>query len=63
MGRLYDLRHTAANRSLRTGIDVHTVSAWLAHSQPTTTLAHYSHYIGGISDAAAMQRLAEVNLD
>jgi integrase len=61
--RLYDLRHTAATRWLRSGIDVHTVSVWLGHSQPTTTLAHYSHYMGGISDAAAMQRLAEVQLD
>jgi integrase len=61
--RLYDLRHTAATRWLRSGIDIHTVSVWLGHSKPTTTLAHYSHYMGGISDAAAMKRLAEVNLD
>lgn len=61
--RIYDLRHTAATRWLRSGVDIHTVSMWLGHSKPTTTLEHYSHYMGGISDAAALQRLSEVTLD
>ncbi|MBU1251219.1 MAG: site-specific integrase [Actinobacteria bacterium] len=61
--RFHDLRHTAATRWLRSGIDVHTVSTWLGHSKPTTTLKYYSHYMGSSSDAAALLRLATTKLD
>ncbi|MGY6496636.1 MAG: tyrosine-type recombinase/integrase [Microcella sp.] len=61
--RFHDLRHTAATRWLRSGVDLHTVSAWLGHKTPAITLDHYSHYMGNASDVAALQRLATIELD
>lgn len=43
--RLHDLRHTAATLMLVRGTPVHVVARILGHSDPSTTLKRYSHYV------------------
>jgi integrase len=43
--RLYDLRHTYATHLLAEGAPITYVAAQLGHARPTTTLAHYAHWI------------------
>jgi integrase len=43
--RLYDLRHTYATHSLAGGAPITYVAAQLGHTKPTTTLAHYAHWL------------------
>ena len=43
--RLYDLRHTYASQLLAEGAPITYVAAQLGHARPTTTLAHYAHWI------------------
>jgi len=43
--RLYDLRHTYASQILAEGAPITYVAAQLRHARPTTTLAHYAHWI------------------
>jgi integrase len=43
--RLYDLRHTYAMHLLAEGAPITYVAAQLGHARPTTTLAHYAHWI------------------
>jgi integrase len=42
----YDLRHTFASLLLAKNMPLTYVSAQLGHAKPTTTLLHYSHWIG-----------------
>ncbi len=43
--RLYDLRHTCATHLLAEGAPITYVAAQLGHTKPTTTLAHYAHWL------------------
>ncbi len=43
--RVYDLRHTYATLLLAGGVPITYVAAQLGHAKPTTTLAHYAHWI------------------
>jgi Phage integrase family len=43
--RLYDLRHTYATHLLAEGAPITYVAAQLGHAKPTTTLAHYAHWL------------------
>src|SRR6266851_3644762 len=43
--RLYDLRHSYASHLLAEGAPITYVAAQLGHARPTTTLAHYAHWI------------------
>lgn len=43
--RLYDLRHTYASTLLAQGAPITYVAAQLGHAKPTTTLAHYAHWL------------------
>jgi integrase len=42
---LYSLRHTYASHLLAMGAPITYVAAQLGHAKPTTTLAHYSHWL------------------
>jgi integrase len=61
--RLYDLRHTYATHLLAEGAPITYVAAQLGHARPTTTLAHYAHWIPqdnkGWVDRLAARRAAE----
>ena len=50
---LHALRHYAGTRLIGAGVDLRTVSDFLGHSNPTTTLRFYSHAIPGSGDKAA----------
>ncbi|WP_329174401.1 tyrosine-type recombinase/integrase [Streptomyces sp. NBC_01477] len=41
------LRHTYASVQLEAGESIVSVSAWLGHSSPNITLAHYAHFMPG----------------
>jgi len=56
--RLYDLRHTFATHLLELGAPITYVAAQLGHAKPTTTLAHYAHWIPR-GDKGWVDRLAE----
>ena len=43
--RLYDLRHTSATHLLALGAPITYVAVQLGHAKPTTTLAHYAHWL------------------
>jgi len=43
--RPYDCRHTYASQLLAQGVPISYVAAQLGHANPTTTLAHYAHWI------------------
>jgi hypothetical protein len=43
--RLYDLRHTYATHLLAEGAPITYVADQLGHAKPTTTLAHYAHWL------------------
>jgi integrase len=43
--RLYDLRHTFATALLAQGAPITYVAAQMGHAKPTTTLAHYAHWL------------------
>ena len=43
--RLYELRHTYATHLLAAEAPITYVAAQLVHAKPTTTLAHYVHWI------------------
>jgi len=61
--RFHDLRHTAATRWIRLGIDVKTVSVWLGHSDSAIT---HRTYVGWLTDDATasaldkLERAAEI---
>jgi len=61
--RLYDLRHSYASHLLAEGAPITYVAAQLGHARPTTTLAHYAHWIPrgdkGWVDKLAARRAAE----
>jgi integrase len=57
--RLYDLRHTFATHLLELGAPITYVAAQLGHAKPTTTLAHYAHWIPR-GDKGWIDRLADV---
>jgi integrase len=61
--RLYDLRHSYASHLLVEGAPITYVAAHLGHARPTTTLAHYAHWIPrgdkGWVDKLAARRSAE----
>jgi Phage integrase family len=61
--RLYDLRHSYASHLLAEGAPITYVAAQLGHARPTTTLAHYAHWIPrgdkGWVDKLAARRSAE----
>jgi integrase len=48
-----DLRHMAAARAIRLGVDIHAVQKMLGHAQPSLTLNVYSYLFEGSEDAAA----------
>lgn len=52
-GRFYDLRHTQASHLIASGTDLATVANRMRHSTPKTTLAYYTHMIGGKDKEAA----------
>src|SRR5438309_11836830 len=56
--RLYDLRHTFATHLLELGAPITYVAAQLGYAKPTTTLAHYAHWIPR-GDKGWVDRLAE----
>lgn len=56
--RPHDLRHTAATRWLRAGVDVMTVAKWLGHSTSNVTLNVYSHWMGSTSDIAGLAAMS-----
>nr|WP_268831494.1 tyrosine-type recombinase/integrase [Streptomyces platensis] len=41
------LRHTYANTQLEAGESLVSVSEWLGHASPQTTLKHYAHFMPG----------------
>ena len=43
--RFHDLRHTFASLLLAEGAPLPYVAAQLGHSNPTTTLRHYAHWL------------------
>ena len=61
--RLYDLRHSYLSHLLAEGAPITYVAAQLGHARPTTTLAHYAHWIPrgdkGWVDKLAARRAAE----
>ena len=62
--RFHDLRHTFATLSLKSGVDVKTLSAMLGHVSAATTLDIYTHITNPMrSEAAAKidQRIAKVD--
>ncbi len=52
---MYDLRHTYATLLLAGGVPITYVAAQLGHAKPTTTLAHYAHWI-----TSGSERLVDV---
>ena len=48
-----DMRHMAAARAIRLGVDIHAVQKMLGHAQPSLTLNVYSYLFEGSEDAAA----------
>jgi integrase len=64
--RLYDLRHTYATHLLAEGAPITYVAAQLGHARPTSTLAHYAHWIPqdnkGWVDRLAARRTAEAEM-
>jgi integrase len=48
-----DMRHMAAARAIRRGVDVHAVQRMLGHAQPSLTLNVYSYLFEGSEEAAA----------
>lgn len=48
-----DLRHMAAARAIRLGVDIHAVQKMLGHSLPSLTLNVYSYLFEGSEEAAA----------
>jgi integrase len=43
--RFHDVRHSAATRLLRKGVDLHRVQRFLRHADPRTTATIYGHLI------------------
>ena len=52
--RLHDLRHFMATRLMAAGVDVRTVSGRLGHSNPSTTLSVYAHFVEASDRNAAL---------
>ena len=50
--RPHDQRHTNASVQLNAGEQVHLVSAWLGHANPSTTLNIYGHIVPGMKEQA-----------
>jgi integrase len=48
-----DMRHMAAARAIRLGVDIHSVQKMLGHAQPSLTLNVYSYLFEGSEEAAA----------
>jgi integrase len=48
-----DMRHMAAARAIRLGVDIHAVQKMLGHAQPSLTLNVYSYLFEGSEEAAA----------
>jgi integrase len=57
--RLHDLRHFAATQLLAAGLPVTTVAGRLGHTDATTTLSIYAHFVEA-SDREAAQTIAHV---
>ncbi len=51
--RLHDLRHYVATRLIAAGVSVRTVSGRLGHSNSSTTLNVYSHFVEATDQVAA----------
>jgi integrase len=51
--RLHDLRHFTATRLIAAGVPVRTVSRRLGHSNPSTTLSVYAHFVEASDQDAA----------
>jgi integrase len=48
-----DMRHMAAARAIRLGVDIHAVQRMLGHAQPSLTLNVYSYLFEGSEETAA----------
>ncbi|MGD3110919.1 tyrosine-type recombinase/integrase [Streptomyces sp. YGL11-2] len=55
------LRHTYASTQLEAGESIVSVSEWLGHASPQTTLKHYAHFMpeAGKRGLAAMDEWFE----
>ncbi|MEU1031831.1 tyrosine-type recombinase/integrase [Streptomyces mirabilis] len=47
------LRHTYASTRLEAGESIVSVSEWLGHASPQTTLTHYAHFMSGRASGAS----------
>ena len=55
--RFHDLRHTAATRWIRLGIDIKTVSVWLGPSDSAITHRKYVGWLTDDATASALEKL------
>lgn len=52
--RFHDLRHTAASRLARAGVDIYAIASFLNHSQLSTTKRYAKHNIESLRNAVKM---------
>jgi hypothetical protein len=58
------LRHTYASTQLEAGESIVSVSEWLGHASPQTTLTHYAHFMPGAGKRglAAMDECGSIKI-